>query len=91
MRKAVQRCLRWTFPLEANKQGTQMEVPKYVGGVYRGTFWGVPIIRIIVFWGLDWGPPFWETTIWHFHPNSDAGSLVAFLTATTLKGPMRTW
>ena len=22
----------------------------------RGTFLGVPIIRIIVFWGLDWGP-----------------------------------
>ena len=24
---------------------------------------GVPIIRIIVFWGLYWGPPFWETPI----------------------------
>ena len=23
----------------------------------RGTIWGVPIIRIIVFWGLYWGPP----------------------------------
>ena len=23
----------------------------------RGTFLGVPIIRIIIFWGLDWGPP----------------------------------
>ena len=23
----------------------------------RGTFLGVPIIRIIVFWGLYWGPP----------------------------------
>ena len=22
-----------------------------------GTFFGVPIIRIIVFWGLNWGPP----------------------------------
>ena len=21
-------------------------------------FWGSPIIRIIVFWGLYWGPPF---------------------------------
>ena len=23
----------------------------------RGTLLGVPIIRIIVFWGLYWGPP----------------------------------
>ena len=23
----------------------------------RGTFLGVPIVRIIVFWGLYWGPP----------------------------------
>ena len=23
---------------------------------FRGTFWGVPIIRIIVLWGLYWGP-----------------------------------
>ena len=23
----------------------------------RGTFFGVPIIRIIVFWGLYWGSP----------------------------------
>ena len=23
----------------------------------RGTFLGVPIIRIILFWGLYWGPP----------------------------------
>ena len=23
----------------------------------RGTLLGVPIIRIIVFWGLHWGPP----------------------------------
>ena len=22
----------------------------------RGTFLGVPIVRILVFWGLDWGP-----------------------------------
>ena len=22
----------------------------------RGTFLGIPIIRIVVFWGLDWGP-----------------------------------
>ena len=34
----------------------------------RGTLLGVPIIRIIVFWGLHWGPIigvplFWETTI----------------------------
>ena len=29
----------------------------------RGTILGVPIIRIIVVWGLYWGPPFWETTI----------------------------
>ena len=26
---------------------------------------GVPIIRILVFWGLYWGPLFWETPIWH--------------------------
>ena len=31
----------------------------------RGSFLGVPIIRIIVFWCLYWGPPlFWETTIY---------------------------
>ena len=24
---------------------------------FRGTFWGVPIVRIIVFRGLYWGPP----------------------------------
>ena len=29
----------------------------------RGTLLGVPIIRIIVCWGLYWGPLFWETTI----------------------------
>ena len=23
----------------------------------RGTFLGVPIIRIIVYWGVYWGPP----------------------------------
>ena len=23
----------------------------------RGTILGVPVIRIIVFWGLYWGPP----------------------------------
>ena len=28
----------------------------------RGTF-GVPIVRIIIFWGLSWGPLFRETTI----------------------------
>ena len=27
----------------------------------RGTIMGVPIIRIIVFGGLYWGPLFWET------------------------------
>ena len=26
-------------------------------------FWGLPIIRTIVFGGLYWGPPIWETTI----------------------------
>ena len=25
----------------------------------RGTFFGVPILRILVFWGLYWGPPIW--------------------------------
>ena len=25
---------------------------------------GVPIMRTIVFWGLYWGPLFWETTIY---------------------------
>ena len=28
----------------------------------RGTFWGVPIIRTIVYRGLYWGTQFWETT-----------------------------
>ena len=28
----------------------------------RGTFLGVPMIRIIVYWGLQWGPLFWEST-----------------------------
>ena len=33
------------------------------GGLYGGfpklgvPFWGVPIVRTIVFWGLYWGPP----------------------------------
>ena len=25
----------------------------------RGTLFGVPIIRIIVYWGLQWGPLIW--------------------------------
>ena len=29
-----------------------LEFPKI-----RGTFLGVPIIRIVVYWGLYWGPP----------------------------------
>ena len=29
----------------------------------RGNFLGVPILRLIVFGGLYWGPLFWETTI----------------------------
>ena len=29
----------------------------------RGTLLGVLVIRTIVFWGLYWGPLFWETTI----------------------------
>ena len=32
----------------------------------RATLWGGLIIRIIVFWGLYWGPLFWETTIYRF-------------------------
>ena len=24
---------------------------------YRGTILGVPLIRIIIYWGLCWGPP----------------------------------
>ena len=27
-----------------------------------GTFLGVPVIRIVVYWGLYWVPLFWETT-----------------------------
>ena len=32
---------------------------RYIWGFpeIRGTFLGVPIIRITVFWGLHWGPP----------------------------------
>ena len=30
---------------------------------FRGTFLGVPIIRIIVFWNLYWGPPMLARTI----------------------------
>ena len=33
-------------------QGTQMGVSQNYGYLF-----GVPIIRIIVFWGLYWGPP----------------------------------
>ena len=29
-----------------------------------GTFVWVPRIRIIVFWGLYWGPLVWEASIW---------------------------
>ena len=25
---------------------------------------GVPVRRVIVFWGVFWGPPVWETTMW---------------------------
>ena len=28
----------------------------------KGTILGVLIIRVIIFWGLYWGPLFWETT-----------------------------
>ena len=29
----------------------------------RGTILGVPIIRIIVYWGLYWGHLFWQIAI----------------------------
>ena len=31
-------------------------------------FWGVPIIRTIVYLDLHWGPLFWETTKYHRYP-----------------------
>ena len=39
-----------------------MEIPKihagHLGGFPKwGPVWGVPIIEIVVFWGLWWGPP----------------------------------
>ena len=38
----------------------------YIWGLpkIRGSYLGVPIIRTIVFWGLYWGPLFWETPIY---------------------------
>ena len=46
----------------------------------RGTFLVVPLISIIVFWGLYWGPPFWETTncrpLWHATFRSTSSSLL---------------
>ena len=44
--------------LEVNSLGQIWVFPKI-----RGTILGVPIIRIIVFWGLYWGPSFREITI----------------------------
>ena len=46
-------------------------------GLYRGytrliyfpkfkiPFLGIPITRTITFWGLYWGPLFWESSIYH--------------------------
>ena len=34
-----------------------VQVNKWGFPKIRGTFLGVPIIRIIIFWGLHWGPP----------------------------------
>ena len=32
------------------------QVPKWGFPKIRGTLSGIPIIRIIIFWGLHWGP-----------------------------------
>ena len=47
-----------------DKNMFQLSIP-FIWGVppIRNTFLGVPIIRIIVFAGLYWGPLFWETPI----------------------------
>ena len=37
------------------------------GGLPKlGLFWGVPIIRVVVVWGLCWGPLFWETSTYRY-------------------------
>ena len=38
--------------LNGEQQATMWSFPKLF------VFLGVPIIRMIIFWGLDWGPPF---------------------------------
>ena len=45
-------------PGQKNVNATIWGFPKI-----RGTLLGVPIIRVIVYWGLYWGPLFRETTI----------------------------
>ena len=55
----------------------------------RGTFVVVPIIRIIVFWGLPWGPPILGN--YQMSPNWSGGAgpanhVQAMLTRTRVKG-----
>ena len=47
-------------------QYTILRTPKNGPGFpkIRSSIMGVPIIRIIVFGGLYWGPLFWETPIY---------------------------
>ena len=55
----------------------------HVGGWFpkiRGTFLGIPIIRIIVFWDLDWDPPIWG----NYHVSSATSFIIAIMTTVKI-------
>ena len=41
----------------------------------RGTFWGVSILRILVLWGLDWGPLILGNYHIHIFTDIDIGTI----------------
>ena len=57
-------------PLSRANRGTLAKMPIWELPKIRGTLLGVPIIRMIIFWGPYWGPLFWESTISEFSMNS---------------------
>ena len=69
-RSGVRRCRTITQVLDVHSSVTIWGFPKI-----RGTLLGVPIIRVIVYWGLYWGPLFRETTIWNSTPEIALGNV----------------
>ena len=60
----------------------------------RGTFLGVPIIRIIVFWGLYWGPLILGNYHLGFHTKAILSALLASdknLQPSTFLSPHKGW